>query len=76
MRCKCCNRLLSDEEMMSLNPSTLEPEDMCNTCLDKSGVLHVEDDTHDPNSMGALDHSDMMVGIQSTYPGDKPPSYD
>ena len=33
MRCKCCNKLMSDGEVSATNKWTKEPEDSCRQCI-------------------------------------------
>lgn len=66
-RCISCQRLLSDEELLTFNPHTKEPEDMCRRCQRQSGI-------EEPAELGELQHTpeiddnDMMVGIGDHYP--------
>lgn len=36
MRCKACDQILSDYELRYLDRATLEPLDLCSTCLSYS----------------------------------------
>jgi len=36
MRCKACNKILQDYEIMSKNPKSGEHEEMCRSCINDS----------------------------------------
>lgn len=64
MRCKSCDRIMSETEMRAFQPDGVTYEDMCNNCLK---YVYEDEDEESVTEIHEYVHQHAKEGLKSDY---------